>query len=1212
MLLLAVCFPLVTAPSARADVGTVSVDPLRTGWDRNEPGLAPSQVTSSDFGQQFSTAVDGQVYAQPIVVGSTVLVVTENDNVYGIDSATGAINWSRNVGAAWPASASGCGDLVPNIGITGTPVYDPASGSVYFAAKVNDGPDTLHPHWYLHAVDPNTGGERNGWPITIAGSPTNAPSLSFNPYTAMQRPGLLAMGGAVYVAFASHCDIGPYVGFVVGVNTTTRSVKLWATEDASSNGKAGIWMSGGGLVSDGPGRILFSTGNGTTPAPGPGTDPPGTLSESVVRLAVSGDGSMSAQDFFSPSDAAQLDANDQDLGSGGPVGLPSGFGTAAHPHLLVQVGKDGRLFLLDRDDLGGRSQGANGTDKVLGVSGPYNGVWGHPAVWGGDGGFVYTVENQGYLRASRYAVSGTGLPALSSAGTSGGTFGYTSGSPVVTSDGSTSGSALVWVVYSDGSNGANGQLRAYDAVPTNGVLQLRWSAPIGTASKFAVPATDGGRVYVGTRDGHLLAFGRPANAALVAAPVDFGSVPVGTTAQATLTARASRPVTITAVSVPQPFGVSPPPLPVSLQTGETFSVPVTYRPTAPVPSSAVLTFTTDVATIGVDLHGTGTQPGLYASPSTLDFGDRPVGSSITLTVNITNTDTQPATVNGVTAPTAPFTAAGLPSVGSTINAGASIAVSVTYAPTAAVASASSFTVSGSAGSATVALTGSGVAGAAQLVTSPSTLSFGQVPVGQSVTKTFDISNTGDLALTITKAAPPAAPFSVSNPVAEGQVLNPGDVIHQAVTFRPDAVGDVTGSYEITADDGRGPQNVTLTASGVDPTGSVTLPAPTGWRRNGAARLSGTDLQLTRAVQNTAGSAVFPTPVVSDGLHAKFTAVIGGGTGGDGMTLSLLDAGRASARALGATGGGLGYAGLHGVAVALDTRRNANDPSGNFLGIARKGKGSYLSWVATTTRIPKLRTGSHTVDIAVVGKTIKIKVDGVLRLSPTVASLPSTALLAFTGATGRYTDIHTVRGAKITARAYAVPPPYSPRWTRNGTATLSGTDLVLTPATASATGSSWYRAAVPCARLTATFTAVIGGGTGGDGMTFTLLDPGSATTSIGGGGGGLGYSGLNGIAVTLDTYKNPADPSANFVAVATSGTGTALTYAATSTAIGPLRTGRHRVGVVITSTSHLVLTVDGSKVIDVPVSLPANAIPGFTAATGGLTDAHIVRNVVISY
>ncbi len=153
-------------------------------------------------------------------------------------------------------------------------------------------------------------------------------------------------------------------------------------------------------------------------------------------------------------------------------------------------------------------------------------MWGHPAFWGGDGGYVYDVENQGYLRALKYGVNGNGLPVLTSAATSSSTFGYTSGSPVVTSTGTTSGSAIVWVVYSDGSNGANGQLRAYDALPVGGQLHLRYSAPIGTASKFAVPATDGGRVYVGTRDGKVFGFGRPTTSALTGTSTDFGNVGV--------------------------------------------------------------------------------------------------------------------------------------------------------------------------------------------------------------------------------------------------------------------------------------------------------------------------------------------------------------------------------------------------------------------------------------------------------------------------------------------------------------------------------------------------------------------------------------------------------------------------------------------------------------------------------------------------------------
>lgn len=1206
--------PALAAAPARADATTVSVDTLRTGWDQNEPGLAPAQVSSSDFGQQFSTTVDGQVYAQPLVAGKTVIAATENNKVYGLDSANGKINWTVNLGAPWPASAIGCGDLVPNIGVTSTPVYDPATKTVYLTAKVNDGPDAAHPNWYVHALDAATGAERSGWPVKVQGAPINDPAHPFNPFTAGQRPGLLLMGGSVYAAFASHCDRGPYVGYVLGVNTTTRGTTLWAAEDASANGMAGIWTSGGGLVSDGPGRIIFTTGNGISPAPGPGTQPPGQLAESVVRLGVNSDGTMSAQDFFSPSNAPVLDQNDTDLGSGGPVALPGPtFGTAAHPRLLVQIGKDGRLFLLDRDNLGGRSQGPGGTDAVLGTFGPYEGVWGHPAAYGAEGGYVYTIGSNGPLRALAYGVTGSGLPALTNVGTSTGRFGYTSGSPVVTSTGSTPGTALVWAIYSDGANGANGQLRAYDPLPVNGVLNLRWSAPIGIASKFAVPATDGGRVYVGTRDGHVIAFGRPANAALISPPVDFGRVAVGTTGTATAKVTATRDVTITAVGAPSgsKFSAAPTGLPVTLHTGDTYSVPVSFKPTAPGADSSVLTFTTDLGGIGLSLNGYGTTSGLTPFPSTLAFDTVATGTSKTLGVTFTNTGTAAETISASSAPGAPFSATGMPANGAVVQPQQSVTVQVKYTPTAAGNHTGTLSVTSQNGTATVSLTATAVTGQAQLTVTPTSTDFGQVPVGQSVTKTFDISNTGNIPLTITKAKAPAAPFQVSNPLSEGQVIGPEDVVHQAVTFSPTSVGAVTGMYELTSDDGRGPQNETLTGTGIAGPAGVTVPAPGagGWKLNGSAQLSGNDLQLTQTGKTQAGSGVFPVPVLTDGLRATFTTVIGGGTGADGLTFSLLDPSRTTPSALGRNGGGLGWSGLPGVAVTFDTYRNNNDPSSNFVGIATAASGDALTYAATSTAVPALRTGTHDVSVAVSGTTLTVSIDGTQVLQKSVASLSPAALLAFTGSTGWVTDIHTVRNVAITATSYASPPPGPNGWTLNGSAKLSGTDLVLTPAVTYAAGSAIQGTAVPSARLRARFTAAIGGGTGADGLALLLLDASKATpSSLGGAGSGLGYRGLPGVAVTLDTYRNSADPSANFVGVATGSTG----YAATSTAVPNLRSGTHVVDVTVTTAGHLLVAVDGQQVIDTAVTLPQNVLVGFSGATGGATDNHTVRGVQIAY
>ncbi|PBC60104.1 hypothetical protein BKI49_31030 [Streptomyces sp. Tue6028] len=1206
-----------TVGARAADATTVSVDNLRTGWDPDEPGLAPSEVAASDFGRRFSTAVDGQVYAQPLVAGNTVVAATENAKVYGLDSTTGKINWTKTLGDPWPASAIGCGDLVPNFGVTSTPVYDPATRTVYLTAKINDGPDTSHPNWYVHALDASTGTERSGWPVKVQGAPVNDPGRPFNAFTAAQRPGLLLMGGSVYAAFASHCDIGPYVGYVLGVNTTSRATTLWASEDSSANGMAGIWMSGGGLVSDGPGRMFLSTGNGISPAPGPGSNPPGQLAESVVRLGVNSDGTMSAQDFFSPANAPTLDTNDTDLGSGAPVALPGpAFGTSGHPRLLVEIGKDGRLFLLDRDHLGGRSQGPGGTDAVLGTFGPYEGVWGHPAAYGGEGGLVYTIGSRGPLRAFTYGVNGAGLPSLTNTGTSSGTFGYTSGSPVVTSTGTTPGSALVWAVYTDGSNGANAQLRAYDAVPVKGTLNLRFSAPIGTASKFSVPATDGGRVYVGTRDGHVIAFGRPSTAALSGGPVDLGKVAVGDTGHATAKVTATQDVTVTAVNTPagSQFSAAPTGLPVTLHAGDTYSVPVSFSPTTPGADSSVLTFATDAGSVGLGLTGYGTRPGLTAFPSELAFGTVATGTAKTLGVSFTNTGTEPETITGTGPPDSPFGAEGLPADGTVVQPQQSVTVQVTYAPTATGDDTGSLTVTGPNGTANVLLTGSAETGQAHLTVTPTSTDFGSVAVGKSVTKTFDISNTGNIPLTITKAAPPAAPFQVTNPLSEGQVIGPEDVIHQSVTFSPTAVGAASGTYQITSDDGRGPQNETVKGTGTAP-GRVTVPAPGagGWRLNGSARLSGNDLQLTQTGAHQAGSGVFPVPVATDGLKAAFTTVIGGGSGADGLTFGLLDPAKATPTALGTDGGGLGWAGKPGVAITFDTFRNPGDPSANFVGITAATSGGTFTYAATATNVPDLRSGPHAVSVSVAGKTLTVSVDGVRLLTTTVASLPPTALLAFTGANGGKTDIHTVRDAVITATSYAVPPPGPNGWTLNGSAALSGTDLVLTKTAQNTTGSGIQGTAVPSARLKASFTATIGGGTGADGLAFMLLDASKAKpTALGGGGGGLGYAGLPGIAVTLDTFRNTGDPSANFVGVATGGTGAPFTYAATSTAVPDLRSGRHVVDVSVTTAGHLLVSVDGTQVIDTAVKLPQNVLTGFGGANGGRTDNHTVNGVKITY
>jgi hypothetical protein len=1219
---------------ARADEITASQINLRDDWDPNEPGLSPSVLTSGTFGQLFSASVNGQVYAQPVIAGSTVIVATENDYVYGLNRISGAVKWSDSLGPPLPASAQNCTNLTPNNGITGTPVYDPSTGTVYLVATENDGPSVSQPDIYMYAIDAKTGEVK--WRVPIHGAPVNDPTRPFNPLTERQRPGLLLLDGSVYAAFGSYCDYSLYTGYVAGVNISTRAVILWTDEAGLTDEQGGIWQSGGGLMTDGTGRLFVSTGNGVSPAAGPGRAPPAELGDSVVRLNIGSDGTLSAADFFSPSDAPTLDANDEDYGSGGPVGLP--FGASSYPDLLVQAGKDGRIFLLNRDNLGGREHGPGGTDADVSVTGPFGGQFGHPAVFGdtttvGTGhsdDLVYYVGRDDYLRYLKFELNSSGTPVLADVADSSTTFGYTSGSPVVTSNGTDPSSAVVWEVYSSGDSGSGGMLEAFNAIPAAGCagstqcMTPIWSAPIGTASKFSVPATNDGVVYIGTRDGRVLAFGSPDMAPLKGAPANFGQVAVGRSETHSVTVTASATVTISALTA-SGSGFTAKysgKLPVTLTAGRSLTVPVTFAPRSPGGVAGGLSFTTKSAnfpTVTVSMTGEGTRPGFLATPSSLSLGSQPVGISVSGTVTIGNSGTAAETVTSTALPKAPFGASGVPSVGTVLKPGASVTVNFSYKPTRTGPDRGSLKIKGSAGNLTVSLTGTGVADASHLTPTPTAVSFGTVAMGQQATKTIQIANTGDLPATITSSSAPVVPFGDPAPIAPGLPLNPGYDLHIPITYTPASPGAATGRFTLRWTDVLGAHtlSVRVTGTGTRPASGIAVPPPGGgWRLNGSARMSGTSLVLTSAANDEAGSAVYSVPVPSNGLSASFTAEIGGGTGADGMTLSLLKASAARPTALGGGGGKLGFGGLRGIAITLDANKNAGSPSNNFVGIATGASGGGLKYAATATNVPNLRSGTHTISVKVSGQQVSVSIDGRIVLSPRLpaGTVPPSVLVAFTAATGMRNDIHAVTSATISFGGGTLPEPGG-GWSYNGAARMSGTDTVLTPAVKSQAGSVIYPVPVQTDNLEVQFDAQLSGGTGADGLAFALLNPTTSATAVGGTGAELGFGGLQGIAVALDSYQNAGSPSNNFVGIATGTTSGLLSYQSIVHEIGQLRSGTHTVKVEVTggsSSSVLRVWLDGELVLAVSEpSLGPTALLAFTGATGGLTDVHTVRDVAIS-
>ncbi len=627
------------------------------------------------------------------------------------------------------------------------------------------------------------------------------------------------------------------------------------------------------------------------------------------------------------------------------------------------------------------------------------------------------------------------------------------------------------------------------------------------------------------------------------------------------------------------------------------------------------------------MTGTGTRTGLQATPGAVSFGTVPDGVSQPENVTIANSGTAPATVGAPAAPAAPFAITGLPPAGTVLQPGASVVATATYKPTGTGPDSGSaaLTVTGSgAGPATLTLplTGTGTPGVSQLTPAPAAVNFGPVPVGQQATATVDVPNGGNLPAIITGTTAPPVPFGAPDQVAAGLPVNPGYDLEIPLTFSPSSTGPVAASYRITWTDALGSHALTVPVTGTGTAasaGTVAVPPPGGgWTLNGSARMSGASLRLTQAAARQAGTAVYSVPERSNGLTATFRVQIGGGSGADGLTFSLLDAARASARSAGRSGGSLGSGGLPGVAVALDTAPGRSFDSPRFAGVATSSSGGQLRWVQRTGNIPRLRTGSgHVVGVSVSGQRLTVTLDGRTVLSPTLppGTVPPSALVAFTGGTGSGSDVHTVTNAVIAAGGSGLPGPGG-GWGYNGSAALTGSDSVLTGAVPAQAGSVVDSRPVRTDGLHVRFDAQLSGGTGAEGLTFALLNPARAgVTALGRGGNELGFGGLAGVAVTLITHQDTGYPAANFIGVSSTARNGRLRFRGISRAIGPLRSGTQALDVRVTGSaggSVLVVFLNGQQVLQTAVPmLTRTSLLAFTAATSSGTDVHAVRDVAMS-
>jgi hypothetical protein len=668
--------------------------------------------------------------------------------------------------------------------------------------------------------------------------------MTFQPTTQLQRPGLLLMNGVVYAGFGSHCDHGPWQGWIFGVSTAGEVKARWVAVPSGWGG--GIWQSGSGLVSDEPGTLMFATGNlGAPSTPTAGKSPPSSLGESVVRLAVQADGSLKPVDFFAPYNAKELDEHDLDFASSGISALNDQyFGTPGFKHLMVAAGKEGYVYLLNREELGGFKQGLGGGDKIVQRIGPYGGVWSRPAVWPGEGGWVYIPSSygSGALRMYQYGLSGSGQPTLSLQATSSDSFGFSSSAAVITSDATRAGSALVWIVWTSGGSGTGAQLRAYDPVPVAGKPVLRWSAPIGTSSKFATPGVGAGRIYVGTRDGKVLGFGSPVTAPLTGPSTEFEATTIGSSSEKTITLTATTTLTVTKLtSSSSQFsrGTPSPPLPAGLSAGQTIQVPVKFTPTQTGLIGGTLTAETTQGPASFSLSGTGRAAAaqLATSPSIIAFGGVTAGSHSSGTATFRNVGSAALRINGEKLPAAPFGAKGMPAVGSEIAPGASVSVEVTFDPTSEGSFGDELSMETSGGNGGLRLSGSAGPPGVLKITSEQN-EFGEVAVGKTATRSFTVSNSGGTNVTITKSKPPSGgAFAATTTLSEGTTLTPGESLTETVSFTPTTPGSTSGVWLITGNDSTGPHELTFSGTGTGTFGKTSAGASSDSFRMDRKRVS---------------------------------------------------------------------------------------------------------------------------------------------------------------------------------------------------------------------------------------------------------------------------------------------------------------------------------------------------------------------------------------
>jgi hypothetical protein len=528
---------------SHADIPSVPNYPdgqFLTGNNAQETDLTPANVNATNFGRLFTEPVDGQIYATPLykhnvmiggVAHDVAFVVTEHDGVYAFDvpadadAPAGALLWSRSFidpanGITSVPSADTSGNIFPEYGITGTPVIDPATNTMYFVTQTKEvRADGAHYVDRLHAIDITTGQDRPTNPVVTVGDSlandtthvTNVmvPGIGdgsqggvvmFNAHRELQRPALTLLNGIVYVGWAGYNDQRPYHGWITGYQTSDLTLQKVFTPSPNVGG-GGIWESGGGLGTDGT-YLYLAVGNNFGNTQHPGFNPAeGDYAETVLKLDPTQPGqSLTVADYFTPFNWQMLDNQDLDLGSGGTMLLPDSVGSPQHPHLIVETGKTGRLYLIDRDNMGQFNSDHDAVVQELYLTGQQSaGVWGNPSYVQVDDhtGLIYYHGSGDVARAIQISNGTLTYDVNNPITKTTESFGFPGGQPILSSNGTAN--AIMWDLRVDTS--PNAVLHAYNAnnlgqeLYNSGQTSLR-DLP-GGGVKFTNPTVTNGRVLVG-------------------------------------------------------------------------------------------------------------------------------------------------------------------------------------------------------------------------------------------------------------------------------------------------------------------------------------------------------------------------------------------------------------------------------------------------------------------------------------------------------------------------------------------------------------------------------------------------------------------------------------------------------------------------------------------------------------------------------------------